>query len=175
MWSQVTLHEVMWDHVIPMQGHSKLQSLITYSMQTQICAGWCTILTSNSPAHSGDRRCGTAPSQELHSQRIWLAAAQGLQGTGHWYQSNSAHPGWAGEWCQVEVREKNSATINVSYWWELWWGFSKGTDIPPEPLPSLASSPIFLATYEFKGHICSEESGAGEGLAEAMSSQVKLL
>ena len=29
--------------------------------------------------------------------------------------------------------------------------------------------------HEFKGHICSEESGAGEGLGEAMSSHVKFL
>jgi len=104
------------EYVASFPGHSQLQSLITSSMQIWICAGWCTILTSNSPAHSGDRRCGTAPSQEPHSQRIWLAAAQGLQGTGHWYWSTSAHPGSAGERCQVEVREKNSATINVSYW-----------------------------------------------------------
>ena len=116
------------DYVASFPGHSQLQSLITSSMQVQICAGWCTMLTSNSPAHSGDRRCGIAPSKEAYCQRIWLAAAQGLQGTGHWYQSNSAHPGSAGEWHQVEVREKNSATINVIYWWELWWGFSKGTD-----------------------------------------------
>ena len=151
------------DYVASFPGHSQLHSLITSSMQVQICAGWCMILASNSPAHSGDRRCGIAPSQEAYCQRIWLAAAQGLQGTGHWYQSNSAHPGSAGEWCQVEVREKNCATINVSYWWELWWGFSKGTDT------SLVPHFLSHIHHKLKGHICSEESGVEEGLGEAMS------